>query len=116
MEQTALESPIEVLILRFGRLWGPATFYIVEHAHVRTRVGREHARAADAIVAAPWSLGPRAAALMFWIFRLDAVGMIVTWTTISGVCSSLRTRCPVGASLGGRLRVVVAVRRLVALV
>jgi nucleoside-diphosphate-sugar epimerase len=25
MEQTALESPIEVLILRFGRLWGPAT-------------------------------------------------------------------------------------------
>jgi len=27
MEQTALESPIEVLILRFGRLWGPATFY-----------------------------------------------------------------------------------------
>jgi uncharacterized protein YbjT (DUF2867 family) len=27
MEQTALESPIDVLILRFGRLWGPATFY-----------------------------------------------------------------------------------------
>src|SRR5216110_3118780 len=27
MEQTALESPIGVLILRFGRLWGPATFY-----------------------------------------------------------------------------------------
>jgi hypothetical protein len=27
MEQTALESPIEVLILHFGRLWGPATFY-----------------------------------------------------------------------------------------
>ena len=27
MEQTALESPIQVLILRFGRLWGPATFY-----------------------------------------------------------------------------------------
>lgn len=27
MEQTALESPIEVLILQFGRLWGPATFY-----------------------------------------------------------------------------------------
>jgi nucleoside-diphosphate-sugar epimerase len=27
MEQTALESPLEVLILRFGRLWGPATFY-----------------------------------------------------------------------------------------
>jgi hypothetical protein len=27
MEQTALESPIEVLILRFARLWGPATFY-----------------------------------------------------------------------------------------
>jgi hypothetical protein len=27
MEQTALASPIEVLILRFGRLWGPTTFY-----------------------------------------------------------------------------------------
>jgi nucleoside-diphosphate-sugar epimerase len=27
MEQTALETPIEVLILRFGRLWGPSTFY-----------------------------------------------------------------------------------------
>jgi uncharacterized protein YbjT (DUF2867 family) len=27
MEQTALESPLEVLILRFGRLWGPSTFY-----------------------------------------------------------------------------------------
>jgi nucleoside-diphosphate-sugar epimerase len=27
MEQTALESPLEVLILRFGRLWGPSTFH-----------------------------------------------------------------------------------------
>jgi nucleoside-diphosphate-sugar epimerase len=27
VEQTALESRMEVLILRFGRLWGPATFY-----------------------------------------------------------------------------------------
>jgi nucleoside-diphosphate-sugar epimerase len=27
MEQTALESPLEVLILRFGRFWGPSTFY-----------------------------------------------------------------------------------------
>ena len=27
MEQTALESPIEVLILRFGRLWGSSTWY-----------------------------------------------------------------------------------------
>lgn len=27
MEQTALESPIEVLILRFGRFWGPSTWY-----------------------------------------------------------------------------------------
>jgi len=27
MEQTALESPIDVLILRFGRLWGPSTWY-----------------------------------------------------------------------------------------
>jgi uncharacterized protein YbjT (DUF2867 family) len=27
MEQTALESPIDVLILQFGRLWGQATFY-----------------------------------------------------------------------------------------
>jgi nucleoside-diphosphate-sugar epimerase len=27
MEQTAWESPIEVLILRFGRLWGQGTFY-----------------------------------------------------------------------------------------
>jgi nucleoside-diphosphate-sugar epimerase len=27
MEQTALESAIGVLILRFGRLWGPSTWY-----------------------------------------------------------------------------------------
>ena len=27
MERTALESPIAVLILRFGRLWGPGTFH-----------------------------------------------------------------------------------------
>jgi hypothetical protein len=27
MERTALESPIEVLILRFGRLWGPGTLH-----------------------------------------------------------------------------------------
>jgi nucleoside-diphosphate-sugar epimerase len=27
MEQTALGSPLEVLILRFGRLWGPTTWY-----------------------------------------------------------------------------------------
>jgi nucleoside-diphosphate-sugar epimerase len=27
MEQTALESPLDVLILRFGRLWGPSTWY-----------------------------------------------------------------------------------------
>jgi nucleoside-diphosphate-sugar epimerase len=27
MEQPALRSPLEVLILRFGRLWGPATLY-----------------------------------------------------------------------------------------
>jgi nucleoside-diphosphate-sugar epimerase len=27
MEQTVLEAPFEVLILRFGRLWGPSTWY-----------------------------------------------------------------------------------------
>ena len=27
MEQTALEAPLDVLILRFGRLWGPSTWY-----------------------------------------------------------------------------------------
>jgi nucleoside-diphosphate-sugar epimerase len=27
MEQTALKSPLEILILRFGRLWGPSTWY-----------------------------------------------------------------------------------------
>jgi nucleoside-diphosphate-sugar epimerase len=27
MEQTALEAPFDVLILRFGRLWGPSTWY-----------------------------------------------------------------------------------------
>jgi uncharacterized protein YbjT (DUF2867 family) len=27
MQQTALRSPLEVLILRFGRLWGPSTLY-----------------------------------------------------------------------------------------
>ena len=27
MEQTALKAPLQVLILRFGRLWGPPTWY-----------------------------------------------------------------------------------------
>jgi nucleoside-diphosphate-sugar epimerase len=27
MEQTALAAPLEVLILRFGRFWGPSTWY-----------------------------------------------------------------------------------------
>jgi nucleoside-diphosphate-sugar epimerase len=50
MEQTALESPIEVLILRFGRLWGPATFYQEPPKPPAIHIDVAGARAADLII------------------------------------------------------------------
>jgi nucleoside-diphosphate-sugar epimerase len=49
MEQTALESPLEVLILRFGRLWGPATFYQEPPDHPAIHIDDAGTRAADLI-------------------------------------------------------------------
>jgi uncharacterized protein YbjT (DUF2867 family) len=49
MEQTALESPIEVLILQFGRFWGPATFYQEPPAPPAIHIDDAGRRAADLI-------------------------------------------------------------------
>jgi nucleoside-diphosphate-sugar epimerase len=49
MEQTALESPIEVLILRFGRLWGPSTWYQQPPDPPAIHIADAGTRAADLI-------------------------------------------------------------------
>jgi nucleoside-diphosphate-sugar epimerase len=53
MEQTALESRLEVLILRFGRLWGPSTFYEEPPEPPAIHVEDAGARAAVLIVSGP---------------------------------------------------------------
>jgi nucleoside-diphosphate-sugar epimerase len=53
MEQTALESPIDVLILRFGRLWGPATFYQEPPEPPAIHINDAGARAATLITSDP---------------------------------------------------------------
>lgn len=53
MEQTALRSPLEVLILRFGRLWGPATLYEEPPQPRAIHVDDAGARAAALITSAP---------------------------------------------------------------
>jgi nucleoside-diphosphate-sugar epimerase len=49
MEQTALKSPLEVLILRFGRLWGPATWYQGPPQPPAIHIDEAGTRAADLI-------------------------------------------------------------------
>jgi len=51
LEQTALESPVEALILRFGRLWGPSTWYQEPAEPPTVHVADAGARAATLITA-----------------------------------------------------------------
>jgi uncharacterized protein YbjT (DUF2867 family) len=53
MEQTALEAPFEVLILRFGRLWGPSTWYHEPPDHPAIQIDDAGAQAASLIASAP---------------------------------------------------------------
>jgi nucleoside-diphosphate-sugar epimerase len=53
MEQTALEAPLEVLILRFGRLWGPGTWYDVPPGGDDVHIDEAGARAAKLLTSAP---------------------------------------------------------------
>jgi uncharacterized protein YbjT (DUF2867 family) len=53
MEQTALESAIEVLILRFGRLWGPATLHQDAPEPPAIHINDAGTRAATLIISGP---------------------------------------------------------------
>lgn len=53
MEQTALESPLDVLILRFGRLWGPATFHREPPEPPAVHIAEAGTRAATLITSGP---------------------------------------------------------------
>jgi nucleoside-diphosphate-sugar epimerase len=53
MEQTALRSPLEILILRFGRLWGPGTLYQEPPEPPAIYVDDAGARTADLITSGP---------------------------------------------------------------
>jgi nucleoside-diphosphate-sugar epimerase len=53
MEQTALESAMDVLILRFGRLWGPSTWYQKPPPPPAIRIDEAGTRAAALITSGP---------------------------------------------------------------
>jgi nucleoside-diphosphate-sugar epimerase len=53
MEQTALDSPLDVLILRFGRLWGPGTWYREPPEEPAIHIDEAGARAAELLTSAP---------------------------------------------------------------
>jgi nucleoside-diphosphate-sugar epimerase len=53
MERTALESPLEVLILRFARLWGPGTRYTERPGSDAVHIDEAGARAAELLTGAP---------------------------------------------------------------
>jgi nucleoside-diphosphate-sugar epimerase len=53
MEHTALDSPLDVLILRFGRLWGPGTWYREAPEKPAVRIDEAGARAAKLVTSAP---------------------------------------------------------------
>jgi nucleoside-diphosphate-sugar epimerase len=53
LERTALESQLEVLILRFGRLWGPSTFYQEPPQPPAIHVDDAGTRAASLITSGP---------------------------------------------------------------
>ena len=52
MEHSALESPLDVLILRFGRLWGPGTWYQEPPEKPAIHIDEAGARAATLIISA----------------------------------------------------------------
>jgi nucleoside-diphosphate-sugar epimerase len=53
MEQTALDSPLDVLILRFGRFWGPGTWYQEQPEKPAIHIDEAGARAAKLLTSAP---------------------------------------------------------------
>jgi NAD(P)-dependent dehydrogenase (short-subunit alcohol dehydrogenase family) len=53
MEQTALDSPLDVLILRFGRFWGPGTWYQEQPEKPAIHIDDAGARAAKLLTSAP---------------------------------------------------------------
>ena len=53
MEQTALESPLDVVILRFARFWGPGTWYPNRPGSEAVRIDEAGARAAQLLTSAP---------------------------------------------------------------
>jgi nucleoside-diphosphate-sugar epimerase len=53
MEQTALGAPLEVLILRFGRLWGHDTWYDEPPGSDAVHLDEAGARAARLLISAP---------------------------------------------------------------
>ena len=53
MERTAVEAALEVLILRFGRLWGPGTWHREPPSAPAIHVDEGGARAARLLVSAP---------------------------------------------------------------
>jgi uncharacterized protein YbjT (DUF2867 family) len=53
MEQTALDSPLDVLILRFGRFWGPGTWYEEPPESPAIHIDEAGARAAKLVISAP---------------------------------------------------------------
>jgi nucleoside-diphosphate-sugar epimerase len=53
MEQTALEAPFAVLILRFGRLWGPSTWYQEPPDPPAIKIDDAGVRAASLITSGP---------------------------------------------------------------
>lgn len=53
MERTALDSPLDVLILRFGRFWGPDTWYEEQPEKPAIHIDEAGARAAKLVTSAP---------------------------------------------------------------
>jgi uncharacterized protein YbjT (DUF2867 family) len=53
MERTALNAPLDVLILRFARFWGPGTFYREPPDSEAVRIEEAGARAAKLLTSAP---------------------------------------------------------------
>jgi uncharacterized protein YbjT (DUF2867 family) len=53
MERTALNAPLDVLILRFARFWGPGTFYSEPPDSEAVHIEEAGARAAKLLTSAP---------------------------------------------------------------
>jgi nucleoside-diphosphate-sugar epimerase len=66
MEQAALESAIDVLILRFGRLWGPATFHQEPPEPPAIHIDDAGTRAATLITS-----GPPGTYVIAWEHKLE---------------------------------------------